>query len=192
MATQRLINCDFFIKGGFDSKLSNNAKLLYFYLLINADDMGFVGNADKIIEELNKDNSEDDALIPNDFNAAADDLISHGFLYRFMDNYNNQTLLIRHWFMHNKWQKFLRTNFTDYLSRVRLVNSKYSLIESNILNKTNKTNKQINKLSNDISSLNNSNNDDTNKEEGNKDWEKDWDKFLADINQCGKPVNKGD
>ena len=34
MATQRLINCDFFLKGAFDGFSSNKAKLLYFYLFI--------------------------------------------------------------------------------------------------------------------------------------------------------------
>lgn len=170
---QRLINCDFFIKGGFDSQLSNKAKLLYFYLLINADDKGFVGNTDLIIERLNKD-IETSVLLEYNFNNACDELLERGFVYRFMDRHNNQTLLIRHWFMHNKYQKFLNTNFISYLSKVELVDNCYELKnpykgkeinETNKLNETNEPNNSSHKVDS---------NDD-------KDWENDWDKIMGEL-----------
>ena len=47
MIKQRLINCDFLNVGGFLDNISNKAKLLYFMFIVNADDMGFVGNGIK-------------------------------------------------------------------------------------------------------------------------------------------------
>ena len=177
MANQRLINC--FIKGAFDNKMSNNAKLLYFTLIINADDMGFVGNADKIISDLDNDLKNDDPgmLFKLNFQNAADDLVNRGFCYRFVDKYQNQTLLIRHWFTHNKYQKFLGTNFVSYLAQVDLVNGVYEkksdTKEKNNTNKTNKL-KQINELSNSNHRVDN--NDD-------KEWEKDWDNLMKELEQ---------
>ena len=72
MANQRLLNCDFFLKGAFDNVSSNKAKLLYFYLFINADDMGFVGNADKVIKNLDEESKEENALVECKFENAAD------------------------------------------------------------------------------------------------------------------------
>ena len=174
---QRLINCDFLLKGGFDSQLSNKAKLLYFYLLINADDKGFVGNTNDIIEKLNKD-LETGTMLEYNFNNASDELLERGLVYRFMDRHHNQTLLIRHWFMHNKYQKFLTTNFISYLAQVELIDNCYEMknpYKGKEINKTNKLN-EINE--NNISSHKEDSNDDTT----NKDWQKDWDKFLTDIN----------
>ena len=178
MANQRLINCDFFIKGAFDNKISNNAKLLYFSLVINADDMGFVGNADKIIKDLNE-NLETSALFQYNFDNASDELVERGLVYRFYDKHQNQTLLIRHWFVHNKYQDFLTTNFVSFLAQVELVGNCYEMKnpykgkEIKQINKTNKTNK----LSNDISSSHKEDNEDS------KDnaWEEQWDKTLEEI-----------
>ena len=180
MPNQRLINCDFFIKGAFDNKMSNNAKLLYFSLIINADDMGFVGNADKIIKDLNEDLINDDPslLFKLKFENAADELVDRGLCYRFYDKHQNQTLLIRHWFVHNKWQKFLTTNFISYHSQVELIDNCYEMknpYKGKEINKTNKTNKLNECIS---SNHKEDNNDDTNKE-----WEKDWDKFMSEVKQ---------
>ena len=155
MANQRLINCDFFIKGAFDNSLDNNAKLLYFYLVINADDLGFVGNTDKIIETLDKDNKEN-ALVQYTFDNACQVLIDQGFVYCFVDKHHNRTLLIRHWFLHNKWQKFLSTNFISYRAKVEIVDGCYEMknpYKGKEINKSNKSN-QINKTN-----KNNNNND---------------------------------
>lgn len=150
MATQRLLNCDFFIKGAFDEISSNKAKLLYFYLFINADDFGFVGNANKIIRELNQEEDNDSALVSYTYDNACDELITKGYLFRFFDNHKNQILLVRHFFKHNKYNpKYLTTNYVSLKAQVELVDGCYEMkekpLKEKIANKTNNANKQIEK-----------------------------------------------
>ena len=124
---KRLINCDYFNTSGFTS-LSNKAKLLYFYFLTNADDKGFVGNGKDIAETLdNCEELQDNVLFNYKYIDALQELVDKRLVYAFSDKLGNITYLIRHWFMHNKNQGFLTTNFISYLAKVELVNDEYQL-----------------------------------------------------------------
>lgn len=155
MANQRLINCDFFLKGAFDGVSSNKAKLLYFYFFINADDFGFVGNANKIIKDL-KDESAEEGLVQYTFENAADDLVDKGFLFKFVDRHQNVIYLIRQWFIHNKYDirnlKYLSTNYLSLKAQVEVVDGCYEKKENHIKkeNKENNTNNVNNEKSKDI------------------------------------------
>lgn len=136
MDKHRLINCDFLTKGPF-LKVSNKAKLLYFLMIINADDRGFVNNTDDIIELLtNKEIEEGNVslkLLNNDYTSALVELEDKGFLYWWDDKYGNRVYLIRHWFIHNKWKSGLHTNYGKFLYRVELKDYKYYLKEKETL-----------------------------------------------------------
>lgn len=101
-----MINCDFVNASSFKLKISNRAKLLYFFMLSSADDKGFVDNIDELVELLDsndrKFNSESDmALLPNTFETAINDLLERGYLFKFEDKYQNSIYLIKHWYLHN-------------------------------------------------------------------------------------------
>lgn len=135
MARQRLVNCDFLNASSFMGNLSNKAKLLYMYMLYNADDMGFVNNTKGLIESLEKNDKEftdtvDLQLLHNDYQSGLDDLISRGLLYEFQDKYSNKVYLIRHWFTHNKLRKGLYTIYRNYCNKVEIVDFEYQLKES--------------------------------------------------------------
>lgn len=174
---QRLLNCDFFLKGAFDNVSSNKAKLLYFYLFINADDAGFVGNADKIIKSLNEDSQEENALVEYKYENAADELVDKGYLFRFVDKHKNQVLLIRHFFIHNKYNyKYCTTNYFSFRAKVELVDGCWEKKETHIkesnTNNANNAN-QINK------SNNNSNDDEEELEKSDTDSEKAWEEIMS-------------
>ena len=155
MARQRLINCDFLLNEF--SGMGNKAKLVYYTLIINADDLGFVGIANRLVEDLDKaDNNVSLDLLENTYNVALQDLVDKGFLYVFKNNYGNSIYLIRHWFIHNKWIRGLTTNYKRFLKQVELVDGKWVMKtiikESNInqnntkQNKTNNTDNHWNEL----------------------------------------------
>ena len=125
---QRLINCDFINA----MSVSNKAKLLYVYMFVNADDLGFVSNVSNIITLLTSNEGENNSLelLNNDYNSALEELGQMGLLYRFTDKHNNSAYLIRHWFIHNKWKKELRTNYYKFRQLVKLEDYEYHLKES--------------------------------------------------------------
>lgn len=125
---QRLINCDFINA----MSVSNKAKLLYVYMFVNADDLGFVSNVSNIITLLTSNEGENISLelLNNDYNSALAELGNMGLLYRFTDKYGNSAYLIRHWFIHNKYKKDLRTNYFNFRALVRLEDYEYHLKES--------------------------------------------------------------
>ena len=128
MPRQRLINCDFFGVSGFTKNLSNKAKLLYFMFLANADDKGFVGNGLDIAENLDQcEENFDNVLFNFKYVDALKELVDKSLVYEFSDKLGNKTYLIRHWFLHNKNQKFLTTNYISYLSKVELIDNEYHL-----------------------------------------------------------------
>ena len=172
MARQRLINCDFFTVSGFTKNLSNKAKLLYFLYLANADDMGFVGNGLDIADNLDQCEEEfDNVLFTYKYSDAIKELVDKRLVYAFSDKVGNKTYLIRHWFLHNKWQKFLTTNYISYFVKVELIDNEYHLKEEKPLKeKEIKLNKEIKPNIEEI-----------NKEE-DKSWEKDWEKLVNDLN----------
>ena len=147
MPRQRLINCDFFGVSGFTKNLSNKAKLLYFLFLVNADDKGFVGNGLDLAENLDQCEQDfENVLFQYRYVDALKELIDKGFVYEFVDKHNNRVYLIRHWFLHNKNQKFLTTNYISYLAKVELINNEYCLkvnVEKPFKEKENKKTKEI-------------------------------------------------
>lgn len=132
MARHRLINCEFLNAGSFKVNVSNRAKLLYFMMISNGDDRGFVDSTQNIIITLENNDSELDKverleLLENTYNSALNELIDKGYLYEFIDNHQNKVHLIRHWFFHNKLVKGLWTNYRNFLELVHLENNEYIL-----------------------------------------------------------------
>jgi len=94
-------------------KLSNNAKLLYFHLCLDADDDGFVNNVDFNCEDLNITIETKNEL--------------KGYLINFED-----VSLINNWHIHNKIRRDMKkeTSYIDELAMVELrKNKRYRLIE---------------------------------------------------------------
>ena len=187
---KRLINCDFFVSSGFTS-ISNKAKLLYFYFLTNADDKGFVGNGKDIADTLDQcEESFDNVLFNYKYKDALSELVDRHLVIPFVDKCNNVTYLIRHWFMHNKNQGFLTTNYVSYLAKVELVDDEYHLktierenplkgkeIKGNEIKQNQKS--ILNKsFKNDIDSDTN-----TSEEKEKEQWEKDWDDVVKYLNE---------
>lgn len=130
MARHRLINCEFLNAGSFKVNISNKAKLLYFMMIVNADDRGFVDTTSDLINSLTNNEKEFDnnislELIGNTYNTALDELKEKGYIYEFKDNHKNVVHLIRHWFFHNKLKKGLYTNYRNFLEMVYLDNNEY-------------------------------------------------------------------
>jgi len=140
MAKKRLINCEFLNASSFIDNLSNKSKLLYVFMLTNADDKGFVSNAKSIIESLEKNDIEfrqevNLTLLDNDYHSAMNELIDKGLLFEFIDRHNNSVYVVRHWFMHNCWKKGLMTNYVSYYKKLTLEDGEYHkkpLKENNI------------------------------------------------------------
>lgn len=124
---QRLVNCKFIIDM---TKVSNKAKLLYLMLFVNADDWGFVGNTENIIETLDNNDAQylnqvNLSLLENDYKSALNELYQKGFLFEFVNTHGNKVYLIRHWFLHNKYYSKGWTNYKRYLKRVKVVDGEY-------------------------------------------------------------------
>lgn len=124
----------------FRVNVSNKGKLLYFTMIINADDKGFVDTTNNLIQSLNDNDKEfrneiNMQLLDNDYTSALQELIEKGYVYEFRDNHNNKIHLIRHWFLHNKLVKGLWTNYGNFSAMVELKNNEYHkkpLKENNI------------------------------------------------------------
>lgn len=189
MATQRLINCDFFLKGAFDGFSSNKAKLLYFYFFINADDYGFVGNANKVIKDLNEEENDINALVDYNYYQAADELVEKGLLFRFLDRHQNQILLIRHFFIHNKYNpRFMTTNYYTLKKQIELVDGCWEMKKKPL-----KENKESNE-----SKVNNINNKEEKEEsvivekietDDEEDDDMEWDEIMKTLGNNNE--NKG-
>lgn len=165
---QRLINCDFINA----MSVSNKAKLLYVYMFVNADDLGFVSNVSNIITLLTSNEGENISLelLNNDYNSALSELGNMGLLYKFTDRHGNSAYLIRHWFIHNKWKKDLRTNYFNFRSLVKLEDYEYHLKESS---------KERIKLNINESNINQ---DNTN----HSDLDNEWDMLVNNIERVPK------
>lgn len=181
---KRLINCDFLNVSGFISNLSNKAKLLYFFFLTNCDDKGFVGNAIDLANTLDQCEQDfDNTLFQLKYSDAIHELVEKRLVYEFSDKVGNKTYLIRHWFYHNNFQGYLKTNYISYLAKVELVDNEYRL-------KTQQEHKEKNPLKgNEIKENKRKENEinkeleiiDNNKEQESDDnWEQEWDNFVED------------
>lgn len=165
----RLINCDFVTEGAL-SELDNKAKLLYLYMFLKADDLGFVGSINQIISLLTQSSDNNSLeLLNNDYYSALETLGNKGFIYRFTDNHNHSVYLIRHWFIHNKWKKGLGSNYSKYRGMVELLNYEYVLKESS---------KEIVKLNIKQSNINQDNTNQINNDS--------WDMLVNDIERLPK------
>lgn len=179
---KRLINCDYFNTSGFTS-LSNKAKLLYFYYLTSADDKGFVGNGKDIAETLdNCEEQQENVLFRYKYVDALQELVDKRLVYEFADKCGNKTFLIRHWFMHNKNQGFLTTNFISYLAKVELVDGEYQLKtikrENQLKEKEIKENEsKQNQKSNNLKKFND-NDLNTDNQDSEEEQSMDWDELL--------------
>lgn len=111
-AGDRLINTRF-IKTLVN--LTNRALLLYHQLIVWADSMGAIGETEIIITLLqHKADNEGDmgmGLIKTDYHSALDELIEKGLVYEVQLTSGNKVHIIKHWWLHNKWRKYLKTNY---------------------------------------------------------------------------------
>lgn len=144
---KRLISCDFINASSFKVKLSNKAKLMYLYLITNADDKGFVTNAlesAKLLQDIESEQNNN-SLVEFTYENALEELVNGGLCYRFTDNHDNDTYLIRHWFYHNKLVKGLESNFQSLLKKVELVDNEWQIRKKPLKeNKDNENNENIN------------------------------------------------
>lgn len=97
---------------------------------MNADDLGFVGNGDKIAESLDQnEQTYDNALFQLKFADATKELLDKGYLYVFTNKHGNHTYLVRAWFTHNRYRHGLQTLFAKYRCLVELDEGEYHLKE---------------------------------------------------------------
>lgn len=192
---KRLINCDYVNTSGF-TNISNKAKLLYFYFLTNADDKGFVGNGKDLAEMLdNCEELQDNVLFNYKYVDALKELVDKRLVYDFVDKCGNVTFLIRHWFMHNKNQSFLSTNFISYLAKVELVDDEYQLKtnkgENHIKEKEIKGNQIKSNQNLKSNNLKKFNDNDLNSDTNNSEQEEiEWDEIMKNLNAIPKEKEK--
>jgi len=127
--SKRMINCDFVNASSFKLKISNRAKLLYFFMMSNADDKGFVDNTDELIELLNINDAKfnatsNEVLLPDNYATSLDELITKSLVYCFNDKHENSIHLIKHWYYHNviPKERVRPSSYEKYLKRL-LINS---------------------------------------------------------------------
>lgn len=157
MAKKRLINCDFLNSGSFKCNVSNKGKLLYYSMIVAADDLGFVDTTHEIINTLEENdkifnNSVSLELLDITYSGAVQELISKGYLYEFTDNHLNKVHLIRAWFLHNKWKDHLWTSYWGFYKQVQIKNGEYvmkPLKEDNNINQSNINQDTINQIMED-------------------------------------------
>lgn len=119
------------------TKVSNKAKLLYYMLFVNADDRGFVGNAEAIIKILNENDEKHKESKDKDYNNALTELKRKGLILEFTNKYECDVYLIIHWYFHNKIKKGVWTNYYKYFCLVEIVDNKYVLKEKPLKEKVN-------------------------------------------------------
>ena len=154
MAKKRLINCDFLNSGSFKCNVSNKGKLLYYSMIVAADDLGFVDTTNEIINSLEENdklfnNSVSLELLDTTYQSALRELISRGYLFEFQDNHLNKVHLIRAWFLHNKWKDHLWTSYWGFYKQVQIKNGEYvmkPLKEDNNINQSNINQDTINQI----------------------------------------------
>ena len=125
-AGDRLINTRF-IKTLVN--LTNRALLLYHQLIVWADSMGAVGETEIIITLLqHKADNEGDmgmGLIKTDYHSALDELIEKGLVYEVQLTSGNKVHIIKHWWLHNKWKKYLKSNYFKAINQFYIEAGEY-------------------------------------------------------------------
>ena len=125
-AGDRLINTRF-IKTLVN--LTNRALLLYHQLIVWADSMGAIGETEIIITLLqHKADNEGDmgmGLIKTDYHSALDELIEKGLVYEVQLTSGNKVHIIKHWWLHNKWKKYLKSNYFKAINQFYIEAGEY-------------------------------------------------------------------
>ena len=109
MISSQIINTNKFVK------LSNSAKSLYLYLLIQADDDGFIGNSTMVINSIGVTQEN------------LDELINSEYVYSFDDG----VLVIRDWLIHNTIRKdrYTKTFYQEDFRKLKInENKQYELL----------------------------------------------------------------
>ena len=117
MASRRMYSKDFILTDTF-IELEHSAKVLYFYLMANADDDGFFENARTITRLCD--------TTANDLNA----LIDNGFIIKF----DSGVYVITHWKVHNLIRKdrYTQTIHQSEFNQLSIDQAnKYVLVDTN-------------------------------------------------------------
>lgn len=104
MNTKRMFSCEIVESDDF-AELSNNAQLLYFHLVMSADNRGYVNKTRKIINSLIGIEKTD-----------LDELVEKKFVLK-----RNETLyLIKGWYIHNEMPQYQveETNYLEDLNKL--------------------------------------------------------------------------
>lgn len=93
MVSKQIIDSDAFLD------MSSTSQLLYFHLIMRADDEGFVGNVKKIMREIGIQNDDFKILIAK----------------RFLIAFETGVVVIKHWLIHNtiRMDRFNETSYQD-------------------------------------------------------------------------------
>ena len=122
-----MFNSNLVNASSFKMKFSNKAKLLYFYIMLNADDKGFCDNADELIilldsndREFHKEASLD--LVEHGYKSAIQELVDKHMLLVFENKYEDKVYLVRQWYLHNQIPKdrVTETTYVKYLEKVEI------------------------------------------------------------------------
>ena len=178
---QRLIDCNFLNASSFSHRLTNKAKLLYFFMLANGDAKGFVDNCNNLIDILNNNDLENGVeslkLLKNDYDSALIEIITSGLAYEFTNKHGDRVYLIRHWFIHNKWKSGLKTNYGKYYALVEIVNGEYVLKKKSDIKE-----KQL-------QNINNTNEIKTLQVKGDKMTDDEWNALLDELQEMENDNN---
>ena len=118
-------------------------------------------------ESKNSEEEDNNSLVQYTYESAADELVERGFLLKWVDKHQNPIYLIRHFFIHNKYNpKYISTNYFSLRAKVELIDGCWELKENHLRkeNQENNANKE-------------------NKSNDNNDWEEDWDKTMKELNE---------
>ena len=114
MKSKRMVSTNFVNASQFKLKTSNKAKLLYFFMINNADDKGFCDNVDELIQILDYNDLFNEANIDYyNYQTALEELEKKNLIIKLSDRHGNSIYLIRHWYLHNKIPKD-RINSSSY------------------------------------------------------------------------------
>ena len=135
--SKRMFNSNIVNASSFKMKISNKAKLLYFYIMLNADDRGFCDNADEIIVLLDSNdvqfhNEASLDLVEHGYKSAIQELVEKHLLLVFQNKYEDKVYLVRQWYLHNQIPKdrVTETTYIKYLEQVAINSeNEYDLIQ---------------------------------------------------------------
>lgn len=135
--SKRMFNSNLVNASSFKMKVSNKAKLLFFYIMLNADDKGFCDNADELVVLLDKNdklfhNESTLDLVEMTYDGALTELVSKEYLIAFEDEDGNKIYLVKQWYRHNQIPKdrITESDYAKYLEKVEINDeNEYCLIK---------------------------------------------------------------